>query len=145
MDQPNTVSNSLESVVSTISDTVTREFNEHDENNFIIDNKNSNSVLKMVQFNYLPVENRLDDLFILAEEDTTNADDDDFVSTLDGILVETASHIDNIKRMADGWKLIHVAASYGNDAVVSCLVEKYGANVNVYDNDKQSPLFLAAE
>jgi ankyrin repeat protein len=44
-------------------------------------------------------------------------------------------------RDAHGYSLVHAAASYNQLAVLRDLVQKYNANVNITDEDGETPLF----
>jgi hypothetical protein len=46
-------------------------------------------------------------------------------------------------RDAHGYSLVHAAASYGQLGVLRDLVQKYSADVNILDEDGETPLFAA--
>lgn len=44
-----------------------------------------------------------------------------------------------------GWTCLHLAAIYGHEDLLTCIIEDCGADINIGDNDSRTPLHLAIE
>lgn len=44
-----------------------------------------------------------------------------------------------------GWTCLHLAAIYGHEELLTCIIEDCGADINIGDNDSRTPLHLAIE
>ncbi|KKP07506.1 hypothetical protein THAR02_00427 [Trichoderma harzianum] len=44
-----------------------------------------------------------------------------------------------------GWTCLHLAAIYGHEDLLICIIEDCGADINIGDNDSRTPLHLAIE